>query len=86
MKEILKMIYMNEKELKNIQMRKDIKVIFMKDSLKEMISGIIEIIVNWKVFGKKERKMEKQKKLWNGDIYEIIYKDGEKIEVKPMSK
>ena len=77
---------MNEKELKNIQMRKDIKVIFMKDSLKEMISGIIEIIVNWKVFGKKERKMEKQKKLWNGDIYEIIYKDGEKIEVKPMSK
>ena len=62
------------------------KVIFMKDSLKEMVSGIIEIIVNWRVFGKKERKMEKQKKLWNGDIYEIIYKDGEKIEDKPMSK
>ena len=63
-KEILKIIYMKEKELKNIQMGKDMKVIFMKDSLKEMISGIIEIIVNWKVFGKKERKMEKQKKLW----------------------
>jgi hypothetical protein len=51
MKAILKMIYMKEKVLKNIQMGKDMKGTFMKDILKEKEPGFIQIIVNWKAIG-----------------------------------
>ena len=44
-------------------MEKSMKVTFMKDILKEMEFGFMLIKVNQKVFGKKVKKMEKQKKL-----------------------
>ena len=56
-KEISLMIYMRVKELKNIQMEKDMKGNFMKDYFMEREHGFTLIILNQKEFGKKEKKM-----------------------------
>ena len=60
---------MKEKVLKLIQMEKSMKVTFIKDILKEMAFGFIQIKVNQKDFGKKVKKMGKQRKLCQMDIY-----------------
>ena len=53
--------------LKLIQMEKNMKVFFMMDILKEM--EFYADKVNWKVFGKKVKKMENQKKLYLMGIF-----------------
>ena len=62
MKVILKMIYMKVKELKNIQIMKNMKVIFMRGFLKVVVLGFMLIIVNWKEYGKRAKRRVKQKK------------------------
>ena len=44
-------------------MEKKMKAIIIKDTLMEIEFGFMLIKVNWKIFGKKIKKMEKQKKL-----------------------
>ena len=67
-KDILKMIYTKEKVKKVILMVKNMKGIFMKVYLMVMEHGFTAIKVKWKQFGKKVKKMEKQKKLWKMEI------------------
>lgn len=63
MKVISKMIYMKERVLKHILMEKNMKEISMKAISKGMVRGFMLTKVNQKEFGKKVKKMERQKKL-----------------------
>ena len=79
------MIYMKAKEKKVIQIREKYEGNFHKGLFDGNGTWYYSDKSKLEGFWKKGKKDGKAKKIFeNGDTYEITYKDGEKIDVKPL--